>query len=309
MNLKCLLSVREQERGYSMLPDNFDFAMLPDDVAEYSLNEIGMLGSSIEDIDRALYSWVHDLGLLTLTNEGSKKVNVLWQTPERVYQVKHDKELRDLGGALKLPLVSVERTGITKDPTRKGGFQAHTYSTNANEKGRSGRLVIAKKIVPEKTQNFAIASGARSTIGVSKQKYYPRVNKKVVIKTLSIPIPVYINVDYKITIKTEYQQQMNDLMVPFITRTGQINAFIMKRNGHLYEGFIDQGFSHTNNVNNLGEESRQFSSEITIKVLGYLIGDGPSDDRPLVRVDENVVEYQFPSESTVPAGNVKFFDD
>jgi len=290
-----------------MLPDNFDFAMLPDDVAEYSLSEIGMLGSSIEDIDRALYGWVHDLGLLTRTNEGAKKVNILWQTPERAYQVKHDKELRDLGGALKLPLISVERTAITKDPARKGAFQAHTYSSNKD--GRSGRLVVARKIVPEKTQNFAIASGARSTIGVSKQRYYPRVNKKVVIKTLSIPIPVYINVDYKIVIKAEYQQQMNDLMTPFITRTGQINAFIMKYNGHLYEGFIEQGFAHNNNVSNLGEESRQFSSEITIKVLGYLIGDGPSDDRPLVRVDENVVEYQFPSESTVPAGNVKFFDD
>ena len=290
-----------------MLPDNFDFAMLPKGSASYKLGEIGILQSTIEDIDRALYQWIKDLRLSTLTNEGFVETNILWQAPERAYQIKHDKELRDRSGALKLPLVSVERTGITKDPSRKGNFQAHVYSNNKD--GRTGRMVIAQKIVPEKTQNFAIASGTRTGMNISKQKYYPRPNKKVVIRSLSIPIPVYINVDYKIALKTEYQQHMNDLMAPFITRTGQINSFVMRWNGHLYEAFIDQGFTHNNNVNNLGQDSRLFSSEITIKVLGYLIGEGASDDRPIVRLDENVVEYQFPSESEVPLGNVTFFED
>ena len=102
---------------------------------------------------------------------------------------------------------------------------------------------------------------------------------------------------------------MNDLMTPFMTTTGQINSFVMRRNGHLYEAFIDQGFTHNNNVSSLGEDERTFISEITIKVLGYLIGDGKSDDRPIVRIDENVVEYQFPSESTVPVGNIKLLND
>jgi len=290
-----------------MLPDNFDFAMLPSGSASYKLNEIGMLASTIEDIDYAIVDWIKDLELSTHSNEGFNKVPVLWQTPERSFQIKHNKDLRDDAGALKLPLVSIERTNITKDPARKGSFQAQLYSTDKN--GRTGRMVIARKIVPEKTQNFAIASGTRSTIGVSKQKFYPRVNKKVVIKSLSIPIPIYVNVDYKILIKSEYQQQMNTLMTPFITRTGQINGFLLRRNGHLYEGFIDQGFSHNNNVSNLQEDMRMFSSEITIKVLGYLIGEGESDDRPIIRVDENVVEYQFPQESTVPTGNLNFFDE
>jgi len=288
-----------------MLPNNFDFAMLPSGSASYKLGEIGMLASTMEDIDFAIYDYLKELELLTLTNEGPLQPSVLWQTPERSFQVKHKQEIRDVGGALKLPLVSIERTGITKDPSRKGGFQAHIYSKEKN--GRSGRLVIARQIVPDKTQNFAIASGIRSTINVKKQHYYPRVNKKVVIRSLSVPIPVYVNVDYKIVIKTEYQQQMNDLLTPFMTRTGQINAFVMRRNGHLYEAFIDQGFTHSNNVATLGQDPRLFTSEVTIKVLGYLIGDGKSDDRPIVRVDENTVEYQFPTETTVPAGNINIF--
>jgi hypothetical protein len=116
----------------------------------------------------------------------------LWQTPERSYQIKHEKALRDDAGALKLPLMSVERTGITKDPARKGAFQAHYYSKDKN--GRSGRWVIAKRIVEDKTRNFAVAGNMRrgkETDGTN-QRYYPRVNKKVVIQSLSVPIPVYV---------------------------------------------------------------------------------------------------------------------
>tara|TARA_Y100000296_G_scaffold85999_1_gene124303 strand:- start:905 stop:1786 length:882 start_codon:yes stop_codon:yes gene_type:complete len=291
-----------------MLPNNFDFAMLPP--GNYNLREVGLLESTIETIDYSIVSWLkEDLKMMARTNEGFTRVPVLWQTPERAYQVKHNRDLRDDAGALKLPLISIERTGITKDPARKGSFQAHYYSKDKN--GRSGRWVIAKRIVEDKTRNFAVVGNTRKqnyTSGSSsEQRFKPRVNKKIVIQSLSIPIPVYVNIDYKIVLKTEYQQQMNDLLAPFIARTGQINAFTMRRNGHLYEAFIDQGFTHSNNVSNLAEEMRMFNSEITIKVLGYLIGEGENDDRPIVRIDENVVELTFPSERTVPEGNDDFF--
>jgi hypothetical protein len=288
-----------------MLPDNFNFALVPVGV-NLQLSEIGMLASDIENIDSSIMSWVkNDLDLSAFTNEGFTKVPVLWQAPERAYQVKHNKSLRDDAGALKLPLLSVERTGVIKDPARKGGFQAQIYSNRGD--GRTGRMVLARKIVEDKTRNFAVAGGTRTNTSGSLQQWFPRVNKRIVVKTLSIPIPIYINVEYKIVIKTEYQQQMNDLIAPFMTRTGQINAFIMRQNGHMYEGFIDQGFTHSNNIANLGEDTRLFTSEITIRVLGYLIGEGTNDDRNIVRVDENVVEYMFPQEGLVVEGEEGFY--
>jgi len=287
-----------------MLPDNFDFAMLPTGSGEYSLREIGMLSSTLEDIDYSIVSWLkEDLNLSARSNQGFKKVPVLWQVPERAFQVKNREDLRDDNDAIILPVVSVERTNINKDPAKKGSYQANLYSDKRN--GRAGRFVIAKRIVPDKTRNFAVVGNTRRENYTSgtEQRYYPRINKKIVVQTLSIPIPVYVSVDYKILIKTEYQQQMNDLMAPFMTRTGQINSFVMKRNGHSYEAFIQQGFAHNNNVNALGSDAREFTTEVTINVLGYLIGEGINDDRPLVRIEENAVEYQFPQESTVPAGN------
>lgn len=295
-----------------MLPDNFDFAQLPEDKKDFTLQEIGMLGSRIEDIDYAMMSWIkEDLDLSTITNEGYKRVPVLWQTPERAFQIKNNKDLRvpddHSSGAITLPVVTIERTGITKDPTNKGGFQAHIFSDKLN--GRTGRMVIAKRIKQDKTRNFAVVGNTRTNSDGVRQKFFPRQNKKVVIETLSIPIPIYVNLDYKIIVKTEYQQQMNDLTQPFMTRTGQINSFVMRRNGHLYEAFIDQGFNQSNNVANLAEDERQFTSEINIKVLGYLIGEGNSDDRPIVTKEESIVEVAFPRETVVPAGNDNFFMD
>ena len=293
-----------------MLPSDFDFAMLPDDAGtgNFSLKEIGMLGSSIEDIDQAIVEYIKsDLAVSTRSNDGKSKVPVLWQTPERAFQIKNDSTLRDQTGTLKLPLISIERTTITKDPAKKGSYQAHIFSDKKN--GRAGRMTIAKRIVPDKTRNFAVASGTRNNVGVTSQPWYPRVNRKVVVQTVTIPIPVYVSVDYKILLKSEYQQQMNDMTAPFITRTGQINSFVMERNGHRYEAFIQQSFSQANNVANMGEDVRSFSTEITINVLGYLIGEGESDDRPIVEVSESAVEFRYPTESVHPIDGIDFIND
>ena len=183
--MKLLLAVNAPERDYLMLPNNFDFAQLPVNT-ELTLKEIGMLVSDIENIDYSLMSWLkEDLGLRATSNEGFVTVPVLWQTPERSYQIKNEKELRDDAGALKLPIISIERTNITKDPERKGSYQAHLYSTDKD--GRIGRMILAKKIKQDKTRNFAVVKANRNkTIG-QHQEFFPRTNKKVVIQTLSIP--------------------------------------------------------------------------------------------------------------------------
>ena len=52
---------------------------------------------------------------------------------------------------------------------------------------------------------------------------------------------------------------------------------------------------------------RMFSTDITIRVLGYLMGEGENDDRPIVRIDENVVELTYPRESEPFPGTEDFF--
>ena len=173
----------------------FDYAALPFVPGAVTLSEIGMHASTIENIDYALVNWLKiDVKPTVLTNKGLVQTPIVWVSPERAFQIKNEKELRDERGNLKLPMITIERTGMSKDPERKGGFQAHLFSRERN--GRSGRFVLAKRIKQDKTRNFASSDAGRysaTTSGSIQQNFpTPQPNSKVVIQIVSIPIPVYI---------------------------------------------------------------------------------------------------------------------
>ena len=63
-----------------MLPDNFDFAMLPADASPSTLKEIGMLESTIETIDYAMVSWIKedlDLIFIDTTHEANHVLKII----------------------------------------------------------------------------------------------------------------------------------------------------------------------------------------------------------------------------------------
>ena len=250
--------------------------------------------STIETIDTGLYNWVNKtLDLSTITNEGYKKVPVIWLGAERSFQVKKDQLLRDGDDRLKLPIFAVHRESITKDPSFKGKFQAH-FNEKKDYKG--GTVTITRRIQQEKTRNFTNADLAR--LLKDSRQTGPQVNNKgkTVYQEITIPVPSYINIMYNITLRTEYQQQMNDLVAPFITKTGNINGFLFEQEGYKYEGFIQPEFSETKNINDLGDDERMFETKVHIKVLGYLIGEGVNRERPKVTIRENIVKFRISRE-------------
>ena len=48
----------------------------------------------------------------------------------------------------------------------------------------------------------------------------------------------------------------------------------------------------------LNEEERYYETTIPIKILGYLIGEGPNRERPKVTIRENAVEVKIPRENS-----------
>ena len=50
-----------------------------------------------------------------------------------------------------------------------------------------------------------------------------------------------------------------------------------------------------------------YSTDINIRILGYLIGEGENDDRPIVRIEENTVELSFPKEEAGLPGQENVF--
>ena len=147
--------------------------------------------STIETIDRAVFSYVENLKLATSTNKGFKKVPVIWGSAERSFQSKKGKEIRDDQGMLKLPIITVERKNVTKDFAKRSIFHGNVPGVT-DEQG--GALEIRRVLYQEKTRNFAVADAQR----ITGQLNYPRANKKVVYRTVSAPMPVNINVKYDI---------------------------------------------------------------------------------------------------------------
>ena len=92
---------------------------------------------------------------------------------------------------------------------------------------------------------------------------------------------------------------MNDAISPFLTRPGGINYFSLSNAGHSYEGFIDSDFTSNNTVNNLEENERKFVTDINIRVLGYIIGEGINQETPKIVKRESAVEIRFPREQVV----------
>jgi hypothetical protein len=244
--------------------------------------------STIETVDTAFYKFVDEqLNLSCTTSDGFKKVPVIWAFAERAYQIKNNKEIRDKYGALITPVISIERSTINKDVNKKGIFQGNLSPYN-------DRNFIGAKLRQDKTSKFANADTLKSKKQInfitSKQ------NTKKVYDFYAIPVPVYITIEYKVSILTSYQQQMNELIQPLITKTGALNYFIISHESHRFECFIDSDFSQANK-GNLDENERKYVTDIKIKVLGHLIGDGVNQDRKEVEKIQNAVEIKFPKEN------------
>ena len=252
--------------------------------------------STIETIDTGLYNWLDKtLDLHTKTNKGIYKVPVLWLGSERVWQIKKDVRIRDKVGKLVLPLVTINRTSMQKDPNFKGSYQAF-IPENKDYKG--GSEPVGSRIQQDKTQNFQ-STVAQTKTQNKQQTFKLEENNLVVRETFNTPSPVYMSITYSITLRTEYQQQMNDLIQPFITTTGQINSFVFEDSGHKYEAFIQQDYSLNNNTSNLSEEERMFETKIDIKVLGYFSGEGYSRKKPLLARRENQVKIRITGERRI----------
>jgi len=256
------------------------------------LKEIEFMPSTIETIDFALYDWLNEeLDIFCTTNEGWKRVPLIWSMPERAFQIKDNKDLRKKD-VFVLPAISIERTTLKKDPNMKGVAWSHIPRIND---AKGGAITVARRIQQEKTANFQNADARR----IYKDKTYPYKDGKAVYETITMPLPTYVVANYKLTVNTEYQQQMNEIVTPFLAYTGQINNFFIKRDGHKFEGFVQGDFGLENNVSNLSEEERNFKTVINLEVLGYIMGSDKNDSQPKKTIRESAAKFRITNERVV----------
>jgi len=293
--------VSEQEKEFSMANNRQGLEFQP---------------STIETIDMAMYDYVTRLNLHSSTNKGFTPTPIIWVGAERTFQVKNDLTLRDSEGLLKIPLITIERKELTRDPAKS------PLPANIPDYGMGGYIPVRRRIVQDKTSAFKNAQntkkhGGNDDVGISEaylkngRKFPENINpmfdtrpvslrQKVIYETVYIPVPVYINVKYEVHIRTEYMQQMNQLLTPFISansRLGRNSKYItLGHDNHFFEGFIDNSFTNDNNAAKLDEEERIFNTTISIDVLGYLVGGSDNEDSNLAKTYENIVDVKISRE-------------
>lgn len=248
--------------------------------------------STFETIDRSVSEYFENLNLYADTNKGRKKVPILWATSERAFLTKDSKEIRDKQGALIFPIISIKRNNISKTLASKGIFVGNIPESSGPQ---GGSLSISKVINQARTNAFATADSKK----IHGQENYRRNNKKVVYRTVTIPMPVNVEMTYEITIRTEFQQQMNELLLPFLTIPGTVNYISLTHSEHRYEGFIEGQLNSADNLSSYGNEERKFETKFNLRVVGYIVGQGNDREKPFFSITENPVEIKIPKETVI----------
>ena len=269
--------------------------------AAYPVQYDTLKPSTFETVDMAIYGWLNQtLDVFATRNDGWRKVPIVWLTQERAFQIKDDREMRELGTeSLKFPMISVQRTTVQKTAVNDSPIPAKLFAS-----GDGTTLTIAKKVKQSKTKNFANATSLR----LYKQNNFKFENKKVVYEYATVPLPIYHDFMYEINLRAEYQQQINDMIRPFATFNNNVNQFMVSDSGHSYEAFLETNYGVTSNISNLANSEKVYEASIKIKVIGYVMGAGPNQKGPQVARKENFVEVRFPREH-VMLGDINEFSD
>ena len=130
-------------------------------------------GSTLENIDVGFYEFIDDiLNLHVTSNGGFKKVPVVWLSSERAFQIKNDVTLRDSSGRLKLPLITVDRGAITKDPSFKGSYQANFLLPVSGSRGyKNNSYLVGRKLKQVKSSEFMENELFEKTLGNNNNGY------------------------------------------------------------------------------------------------------------------------------------------
>ena len=253
-----------------------------------------LLPSTLETVDMAFYDFINDkINAYATSNEGFKKVPIIWITAERAYLIKNQKEIRELDSqALVYPLISIERTStvLTKPSERPVPGNQFPYPDY-----KKGFITVARKVNKVKTKNF--------TNALSKQIYgqnnFPNTPPRTVYQYMSVPFPVYTTMNYEVKIRSQYQQQINEIMLPFMRYANGWNYFMINYEGLKYEVFLDRDNEYKSNSANQANDEKKFDAKFKYKVLGYTSTNDSNQETPNVVYRENAVVVRFPRERVI----------
>ena len=257
--------------------------------------------STLETIDEALFKYINEeLNISCTTNEGFQKVPVIFAGAERAFQIKHDVTLREGGNTLKYPLISIAKNSINQNPANKGRYGSYIPPYFLSSVKPSS-IEIARVVNQDKTKNFTNADSIRKS--ATKQnpirQTFPGEDDVAVYNTLEVPMPAFLEVAYSVSLVTNYQQQLNEMLSPFMSNHSTPAVFSIFNDKNRYEAFIDPNYNVENLASGLNTDERVFRASVNMTVLGHIIGADVNQETPNVVVRESAAKIRIQRERVV----------
>jgi hypothetical protein len=220
------------------------------------------------DVDNAIKWHLENVVNLQIeTSQGSKKVPVIFGTPEKWVSVQTQGYIRDNNDKIITPIAILNRTGIE---------QRQDYVKNEVLKNEGNQWLFERKYS-------------------QKNKYTPfdiLTNTKPLREFYTLDIPRFIHVTYNVIFWTEFIEQMNDLVEQVLFFNGTAFGDIQK-----YPTMISSpSFELSNEIGN--DRFVKASFEFTVKA--YLINED-SRNRPTVQklIPANKIVINFKESTTL----------
>jgi hypothetical protein len=280
-------TLKKGYEGYNV-PENFSFP-----------------SCGMEDVDRALFDlFDKDLAFEVHVNEQTTKVPVVFAAGERFVLTRRQKPIRDKNNALILPLIAVRRTNVGfKTESDAGGvaisFRQNTdyvirkrlAETDRDYQNIVNRLSIKNQDNVAARKNFldtssspgygavpgTVASrrnGPGIAYGTGKLNFALENNpNNNIFEVITIPYPVFVQLNYEITFWTQYMSQMNQLIETMLIKTsGQGREFQIKSSkGFTFTAFLMGTLTSGDNFENFTATERIIRYSFSVRVPAYIL--------------------------------------
>ena len=225
---------------------------------------------TLETVDSAVTDYFNKkLNIHVDAEKGNrKKVEAIWALGER-WKITRKNNFKDANGTLILPLMSIKRTDINRDPGFGGLGQETAYIT----------------IV---TENHPKTSNIQNLVKQRKIFGYSELTQEPVRTILTIPYPDFCTVSYEISIWSQYETQMNEILekIFYSYDYKRTSSFLMpvdydgvspKGGSNYFVGFKDGNVTPQSNTEDITDQERVIKYTYTIRTPVYLILDAKDE--------------------------------
>jgi hypothetical protein len=259
----------------------------------------------IEDVDRALFDlFDKNLAFEVHVNEQTIKVPVVFAAGERFALTRRQKPIRDKNNALILPLIAIKRSSVGfKTESDAGGvpisFRQNTDYVVKKRLSQSDRDYqnIVNKFSLKNQDNVAsrknfLDNSASPGYGaipgtIASRRNGPgiafgtgRLNFALdnsisnnIFEVITIPYPIFVQLNYEITFWTQYMSQMNQILETMLIKTsGQGREFqIVSNKGFTFTAFLMGTLTSGDNFENFTATERIIRYTFSVRVPAYIL--------------------------------------